>query len=77
MLAVGPLGPQYWWLFAWYELGSHAHHIQTARYFALLGDPLYYSAGSDLGEYDGRGHQEDEGDVGDHTGKAPSTDLSH
>ena len=21
MLAVGPLGPQYWWLFAWYELG--------------------------------------------------------
>ena len=25
MLAVGPLGPQYWWLFAWYELGRQAH----------------------------------------------------
>ena len=24
MLAVGPLGPQYCWLFAWYELGKHA-----------------------------------------------------
>ena len=25
MLAVGPLGPQYCWLFAWYELGRQAH----------------------------------------------------
>ena len=25
MLAVGPLGPQYSLLFAWYELGRHAH----------------------------------------------------
>ena len=25
MLAVGPLGPQYSWIFAWHELGSHAH----------------------------------------------------
>ena len=25
MLAVGPLGPQYCWLFAWYELGRHAY----------------------------------------------------
>ena len=24
MLAVGPLGPQYCWLFAWYELGRQA-----------------------------------------------------
>ena len=24
MLAVGPLGPQYHWLFAWYELGRQA-----------------------------------------------------
>ena len=24
MLAVGPLSPQYCWLFAWYELGKHA-----------------------------------------------------
>ena len=28
MLAVGPLGPQYSWLFAWHELGRHAHQIQ-------------------------------------------------
>ena len=25
MLAVGPIGPQYCWLFAWYELGRRAH----------------------------------------------------
>ena len=25
MLAVGPLGPQYCWIFAWNELGRHAH----------------------------------------------------
>ena len=25
MLAVGPLGPQYSLLFAWHELGRHAH----------------------------------------------------
>ena len=25
MLAVGSLGPQYCWLFAWYELGRQAH----------------------------------------------------
>ena len=24
-VVVGPLGPQYSWIFAWHELGSHAH----------------------------------------------------
>ena len=27
MLAVWPLGPQYCWLFAWYELGRQAHLV--------------------------------------------------
>ena len=37
MLAVEPLGPQYCWIFAWYELGRLAHpgghstHIQLSK----------------------------------------------
>ena len=34
MLAVGPLGPQYSLIFAWHELGKHAHMPQLVDIFA-------------------------------------------
>ena len=36
MLAVGPLGPQYCWLFAWYELGRQAHLVFSTKIAFLL-----------------------------------------
>ena len=36
MLAVGPLGPQYSWNFAWHELGSHAHLEDFAKVMKSL-----------------------------------------